>query len=357
MMYVGNGNLIHATGSTHNGYVEKEEPSIRFDRVETLFDPSSSRYVFSKEKPRTALYIIRPLNSWEGSSIPEASEKRIDEMHRIMAEKTCSVTLGQTANPGDALTYTFTLYNTNPHEVQLNITDRIPENTVLLLNGEISEQTDLSWTVNLAPQEKRTLSYQVKISESVAMGTAILNTDDSKVGGISVKATPVFVGRTLTEAEQEKIREAASAKLSAEMNPIDLLNAIYRDALGVENVIDTSLANLQDVIFPQSGDLHQIAGEGYYATMIAPSQYGGRKVVDSERFLGERTRLTRERNLIVGDILYLQGTSTYGLYIYLGNGELLNLANGLERMDIEERLGVTLGWPMFAVLRPSFTFD
>lgn len=357
MLYVGNGNLIHATGSTHNGYVEKEEPSIRFDRVETLFDPASSRYVFSKEKPRTALYIIRPLNSWRGSSIPTTSEKRIGEMRRIMAEKTCSATLGETANPGDVLTYTFTLYNTNPQEVKLNITDRIPENTVLLLNGATSEQTDFSWTVDLAPQEKRTLSYQVKILESVAMGTAIICTDDSKVGGISVKATPVFIGRTLTESEQEKIRESAGARISMQMDPIDLLNEIYRDALGVEKVIDTSLENLQNVVFPVNGDLRQIAGEGYYAAMIAPSQYGGRKVIDSERFLGERTRLTRERNLIVGDILYLQGTSTYGLYIYLGNGELLNLTNGLARMDIGERLGVTLGWPMFAVLRLSLAFN
>ena len=118
-------------------------------------------------------------------------------------------------------------------------------------------------------------------------------------------------------------------------------------------MIGVTREELADVIFPESGSLRKLAESGYYADMIAPSQYGGRTVKNSDRFLGERTRLTRERNLIVGDILYLQGSSSYGLYLYLGEGRLLNLAAGLAPKDLEERLEVTLGWPMFAVLRPS----
>ena len=166
----------------------------------------------------------------------------------------------------------------------------------------------------------------------------------------------MFVGRTLTAEEQGKIREATLNMVGSELDAISLLNAIYREALGIDCVIDVSLADLAYEIFPESGNLRKIAESGYYAEIIAPSQYGGRTVVDSERFLGERTRLTRERNLIVGDVLYLKGTSTYGLYIYLGDGMLLDLSSGLKAKDIDERLEVTLGWPMFAVLRPSLAF-
>ncbi len=353
MLYIGNGNLIHCTGNTHNGYVEIEEPAIRFDRVESLFDPARSRYVFQTEKPRTALYIIRPLNTWEGSAIPEAAEKRIGDMRGVFAEKTCSATLGQTANPGDTLTYTFSVFNTNETEVKLSVSDRIPANTALLLDGAPSGQSELSWELTLAPLEKKTLSYTVKISETAVAGTAVLCTDESRVGGIAVKATPVFIGNTLTAEEQEKIVAATEKRIGSSLGAIDLINEIYREALGVENVIGVTREELADVIFPESGSLRKLAESGYYADMIAPSQYGGRTVKNSDRFLGERTRLTRERNLIVGDILYLQGSSSYGLYLYLGEGRLLNLAAGLAPKDLEERLEVTLGWPMFAVLRPS----
>ena len=239
----------------------------------------------------------------------------------------------------------------------VNITDLIPENTLLLTEGGAAmARASLSWSLSLAPLEKRSVSYKVIVSEAATEGDVILCTDESKVGGILTKATPVFVGRTLTTEERETIRETTLKMVGSELDAISLLNAIYKEALGIDAVIDVSLADLPNEIFPESGNLRKLAESGYYSEMIAPSQYGGRTVLDSERFLGERTRLTRERNLIVGDVLYLKGTSTYGLYIYLGGGVLLDLSGGLKTVDIEERLEVTLGWPMFAVLRPSLAF-
>ena len=67
-----------------------------------------------------------------------------------------------------------------------------------------------------------------------------------------------------------------------------------------------------------------------------------------------------EWHLEVGDILYLgsgdpSGTRT--LYIYLGDGMLLDLKQGLKERDIVERLQDTLGWGHFVVVRPSLAFD
>ena len=278
-------------------------------------------------------------------------------MQGIFAEKTCSATLGQTVNPGDTLTYTFTLFNTNSYAASIRVADKIPENTRLLVNGQLSDQTELSWTVDLSAREKKSFSYQVMVSVAAEEGSAILCTDESTVCGVITKATPVFVGRTLTAEEQARIVQATKSMIGTSMDAIELLNKIYKDALGIESVIDVALSELPDAVFPVSGDLRALAQSGYYSEIIAPSLYGGRTVVNCERYLGERTRLLRERNLVVGDVLYIKATSTYGLYIYLGNGELLDLSGSLRTMDIEERLEVTLGWPMFAILRPSLAFQ
>ena len=90
--------------------------------------------------------------------------------------------------------------------------------------------------------------------------------------------------------------------------------------------------------------------------MVAPTLYGGKNVINSERFLGERTRMLWERNLVVGDIFFLQGKTTKCVYIYIGEGKMLDLRRLAER-DAFERLEDALGWREFAVIRPSLAFD
>lgn len=353
MLYVGNGNMLHCTGNTYKDFAEAEEPAIRYMQLDCLFDPTnSSRYLFQTAKPRTALYIIRPINQWDGTEITDAAKNRIANMQGVFAEKTCSATLGQTVNPGDTLTYTFTLFNTTDQAITLTVTDRIPENTVLLQDGASSEHRDLTWTVTLQPYEERKISYTVKVSETAEAESTILCTDSSLVGGVATKAPAVFVGRTLTAQEQAQLQTIVSAS-TATGDKVALANEIYEQLLGIENIFGADISALKNGIFLTSGSMKAIATEGKYGAMIAPSLYGGKAVLNSDRFLGERTRLPREKNLIVGDILYLQGSgSTFGLYIYMGEGKMLDLKTLNER-DLNERLDNTIGWQMFAVLRPS----
>ena len=362
LVYIGNGNIAHCTGNYYSqtNFKEYKEPAIRYLNVNNLFDPTSARYVFQTATKREALYIIRPTNIWTGTDVPYVAKQRFGDMNGIVAEKVCSSTLGQTVNPGDTLTYTFNIFNTTEKAVSLNVTDLIPEGCTLLEKGEPSSQRIMFWTIELSPYEEKSLSYTVKVAESFSAGEAILCSDESKVGGIAVKAPPVFVGRTLTVEEQTRLCEIVDEYVDSSLSAIALANSIYEELLGVENILSTSVENLFAELFLTNGSYKSIATEGQFAEMIAPSLYGGRKVMNSTRFLGERTRMPQEKNLIVGDILYLQGTSsTYSLCIYMGDGVMRNLAKGLATADtfLTNRLENTIGWQHFCVLRPSLVVE
>ena len=358
LVYVGNGNIIHCTGNYYSAtnYKEYQEPAIRYLNVDNLFDPTSARYVFQTAKKREGLYIIRPTNIWTGEDIPVVAKQRINDMNGIVAEKLCSSTLGQTVNPGDTITYTFNIFNTTAKTVSLNITDQIPDGCTLLVNGEPDWNKILTWTVELKPYEEKQLSYTVKVSEDFPIGEAVVCSDASMVEGIPVKATPVFVGRTLTTEEQARLCEIVNKNVGSSLSAVALANAIYKELLGVENILSADLATLSAGLFITEGSYKKIATDGQYAKMIAPSLYGGKIVMNSDRFLGERTRMPLERNLIVGDIIFLQGrtSSTYSFCIYMGDGAMLNLAKGLNATyTLTNRLEATIGWQHFCVLRPS----
>ena len=195
------------------------------------------------------------------------------------------------------------------------------------------------------------------LSENAEYGAAILDSNSSTVCGVPVSATPIFVGRTLSEEEQNELVDAAF-RLVEEGNDtgIILANKIYKEAFGVEILSASDLESLRNEIFLPHGGVKKLAIEGHYAEMLAPTLYGGKNVINSERFLGERTRMLWERNLVVGDILFLQGKTTKGVYIYIGEGKMLDLQKLTER-DAFERLEDALGWNEFAILRPSLVLE
>ena len=364
MLYIGNNTLVHSTGSTYSNYTEICEPTVRFCSLDQLFTEGTSRYVFHTEKPRTTLYIIRPLNFYGDAELTDSARARMDNMKGIFIEKLPSVTLGQTINPGELLTYTFNLFNSNNYEVTFTITDLIPELTTLIENGQLSDKRALEWSVTLGPLETKSISYTVMVSAAAKAEDAIISTS-ANVGGIAVSATPVFVGRTLTDEEKTELVsyvKSLMGTLGSSTDPVALANSIYAAVFGVENILGEDISAFHNGIFiaDADGTNYSIATSGKYGAMIAPSLYGGRIVSDSERFEGERTRMPYEWHLEVGDILYLgsgdpSGTRT--LYIYLGDGMLLDLKQGLKERDIVERLQDTLGWGHFVVVRPSLAFD
>ena len=363
MLYVGNGNVIHCTGGIYaekEANTEIEEPAIRYFNLDSLFDPSNSRYVFSSEKPRDALYIIRPMNIWSETDLSETSEQRISEMRGIFAEKRASATLGMTVNVGDTITYTFTVFNSNRKARTVTVTDKIPVGTTLIEGGAASDKTDISFTLELMAGEKKTVSYTVRVSDGTSNGTAILSSSESKVGGIPTLAPPIYVGNTLTEDEANRLvayLESKNLTAGESSDAISLVNEAYEELFGVENILGDSLGSLKESLFTASSENFVLNGTGDIALTVAPSLYGGKSVLNSDRFSGERTRMPREKNLVVGDVLYLQSSENGYLYMYVGDGKFYDLNKSLNPRDAYERLEETIGWTAFAVLRPSLVID
>ncbi len=354
MLYIGNGTLVHCTGSVYNysGPNEVQEAAVRYQNVKTLFTPGGSRYLFQDDKPRSRFFILRPTNTWTGQ-IPEETVSRMQNMQGIIAEKLSSRTLGQTVNPGELITYTFKIFNSNNYPVTLNVKDVIPEGTSLVVDGNPSAETSLSWNVELNPGEEKIISYTVQVAEDASDGFVIKCSAESSVGGVPVRSTNVFVGRTLTVDEQKALVEAVYACINKDLKGSDLVDKIYETAFGIEDVFGASIAEVRSALF--LGDSPKtLADEGKFAEMVAPTLYGGKTVADSTRFLGERTRMPWERNLIIGDVLFFSTSSRF--YMYIGDGKFMDMETFKVR-DAFERLEETIGWQEFAILRPSLTFE
>lgn len=82
------------------------------------------------------LAIIRPIMKDTTAVTPEAAAYAGD-MNGIVAEKLSSHVKGNTANLGDVITYTVSLFNTNDKEVTFPVEFTVPEFTTLV-SGELS---------------------------------------------------------------------------------------------------------------------------------------------------------------------------------------------------------------------------
>ena len=68
-----------------------------------------------------------------------------------------------------------------------------------------------------------------------------------------------------------------------------------------------------------------------YYSVIAPTLYGGRRFftpmqyTNSAKVNSDRSRLAREGALVIGDILITKFSSSEAMYMYIGDGVLVNL--------------------------------
>ena len=378
MLYVGNGRFIHSGGSSYSktssgtGY-EIYEPTIRNHKVsDYIFNPSSvggcpfrgsdeygDRYV-------TELILVRPLNKFEGD-IPENTLARIENMQGIRAEKLSSHPSSITVNPAETITFTFSLYNTTNADRIISISDIVPAGTTYVSGGDTVNGSLISWSVTVPADSTVNVSYTVKVNEDAENGT-LIDGRDAKIGGVSYRCAAIRVKRTLRSSERNEIRAAIDTlrREGTTLKGLALVNEIYRLALGIEDIFtDTNADNVmrdgEESVFEKSSKTHsgkilsQIRSEPtYYSSMLVDHLYGGMRFYSANN-QHDRTRLLREHNLIVGDVLIGRTSSAVNIYIYAGEGELLLLNSGIQDapdfVTLRERI-MYYGRD-FAVLRPS----
>ncbi len=382
MVYIGNGRFIHATGDSMNttaleGVKENREPTLRFHRVKDYFfnrdDALNSSNVFNdptSTRATTSIAIVRPFAnaSYAKKSITDTTKKRM-EIIGLIAEKTASVDLGISVNPGDEITYTFTLDNTRTDDITVEITDKIPANTTYVSGCDNRDGDNLSWTVTIPAGETVTITYTVKVSDT-ALDT-VIESKDATIAGISFTCADIYVRKTLNESEQESIINAFNSLKSegTALRGLALVNEIYKRALGVGNVFSDvqflTVTEGENGIYASS-DLPIQSNytyenftrneDGAYYKMLVPTLFGGRSIRSEGRNEWLRTRVVMVKNLMVGDIILgkRRDGNTY-VFMYTGDNYLINLGTlNNDSVDAQTTLDRLLGFDYFAVVRPSF---
>ncbi len=380
MLYVGNGRFIHSGGASFESVsgvgTEVYEPTIRCHKViDYIFNPTSvggNPFRSSDEYGTTyvtELILVRPLNAFTGA-IPENTVARVENMQDIRAEKTSSHPSSVTVNPGDLVTFTFTVFNVGESEKTVSIYDKIPTGTVYVSGGDTVSGDELYWSVTVGAGEAVSVSYTVQIGD-LADGT-LIDGRDGRVGGVMHRCAAIRVKKTLT-GEQQTAINAAIEELRSEgstLSKLELVNEIYKRALGIEGIFtDTDVNSVMrdgdESVFATSTKKNNSkylsklrTDETYFSSMLVDHLYGGMRF-DSSGKLYDRTRLLKTHNLIVGDVLIARSSSAENVYIYAGDGNLILVNSGIgataDFATLSERI-MYYGRD-FAVLRPSFVTE
>ena len=357
--------IIHSTGSSYSygNYTEKFEEygTVQITSTDSLFDPSTSRYVFSKLE---SIAIIRPLNTYEGG-VPEKTQNRVKNLYGVVAEKLCSHTYGMTVAPGGLMTFTFSVTNKNDTAVTLDIKDTVPANTTYVSGAETAQSGNLSWKLNVPANSTGSVSYTVKVNNDAPLGDVVYS-ENGTVGGVDVDCPKVYIENTLNEEQQASLVTLAQTLASSGMRGTSLANAVYKEVLGTDDLFPEDFATLMDAVYTPYGLTQNILNdEGGYLRMIAPGLFGGRYVTpridaaDADRLETIRTRLPYARDLMVGDIILacdnpdLAVTEGHRLYLVCGE-TVLDLLSGATS-DTAALANKLLAYNRFAVLRPSIT--
>ncbi len=367
MLYIGNGNIIHSGGYNYSFSTgDVTEASIKQMRVEELFDATNKRYVFSKLK---SVNIVRPLKNWNGT-IPENTLNRITTMKGIVGEKLSSKNRFSTVNPGDEITYTFRVFNSNDTEKTLEIKDTVPQNTTYVSGDLEVSGNNLYYSITVPSKETREVSYTVKINENTPDGTWITS-NDATIGGVLHKTYEIPVRETLTSAQQATVSEAIqnnSSLASSTDKGIAYANKIYQDVLDIDAVLaHDDVLDIKNLLFPAIDEYTVITGvtasdyigayhldsNSHYAKMLVPRMFGGRQLVVEPNKDNIIQKLEHSQ-FVTGDIILTESSSEASLYMY-DNGKVLNLSTGSYLSSADSFFDKIFANKCFAVLRPSMS--
>ena len=394
MLYIGDGVFIHSSGSSYNYNgtvgtstgvgVEVYDPTIRYCKVQDYFlSPTSTNgYIFGPNVTETCVVRVLNNSTWASKPITQIAKDRVEYLQGIIAQKLVSVGASVSVNPGDEITYTISINNTNNYDMTLNVTDVVPTNTTLVSAGDATVSgVNLSWNAKVPARATVELTFTVKVNTDAARDTVIKN-DGAKIAGVPFKTYNTTVKRTLTAEEQQKIIDAFN-QLKSEgttLTEIALVNEIYKRALGIDNVFNvtdktTIMHDNADGVFtnlkPDGSALPNISGKaayllnvgGYYNDYLAGNLFGGRRMVTGQKISATynlRTRLGRQENLVVGDIFIGRTSSATTVWIYVGGDNFYKITGGitLDTIPIDTRLERGAGYSFYyAVLRPSYGID
>ncbi|MBQ2866221.1 MAG: DUF11 domain-containing protein [Clostridia bacterium] len=367
LIYIGDGMMIDSAyfGSRGGGnydYVNNRDRlevngSVRYREILSFFE-EDNYYWFWDEK---CWAIVRPLDKYTDAKPTQKTLNRMENLKNIYVEKLSSHALGQSADLGEEITFSFCIRNDRTTDATLDITDKVPENTTYVSGGDTVTGRALKWTVTVPAGESVTVSYTVRVKDDPALyGGGYVYGEDATVGGVAVRCRKVYIGKHLTSAQSASLM-AESGKLSSYTERgMELANALYKNA-----GIDISLPSVEDIFDQILAPSNQVEGqyrvlrEGEYFEMLIPTLYGGSFVRNSPLYDSERTRGAKSYQLYIGDIMIGEEKGTYYAYMYAGAGRVIDLMSGKALANASANDAIISGQGMyrFLFIRPSAVYN
>lgn len=366
MAYVGNDTLVHSTapgGGSFDYSTPKEKAetngSIQYMDVKNLFRESQSRYLFKLSR----FAVLRPLEAFKDEiEITDETLNRMQYMSGVVAQLYSTHPYGNSANPGDEITYTVRIENKNELAVECALELELDKNAVLVSSGDRTDGGSVYWETTVGAGSTIEISYTVKVDPDTPLGGK-LTCGTFKINGVQLKCPDIAVRTTLSAAEQQAVAAAARASVGKKSEPMELANSIYTAAMGKSAGLDSEKAVFDGVFgfFGGTSTHLYIDKSEEHFDLVVDAIYGGRYVVNSTA-LSKRTSVVTPLMLMSGDILIAANdvnAKTCSTYMMLDNGTLMELdySNGariLSSADTEDLLMKVLAKHAFVVLRPSY---
>ncbi len=379
-MYIGDNTFMHCAGAG-SYVVNSSNPALSYDSgadeiesrgtigtidVAAVFgQPESSRYIFKKTEAESiwSFSLIRPMV--RGLTPTEETVNRM-KIAGLSMEKTASVCENASVDTGDILTYTVTLENTNAYSLSgVTITDTLPTGTEFV-SGESGVKADgrsVSWEGSVPGNTTLNVNYSVKITTTTP--GALITSDATYVSGVKLGTITHSVSG-YSKAQRLLIGNAAlgfARDAHKFADGLQMVKSLYKSTLNV-NLTDYSTceAVLDQLIDTENNTRHTSTA---LSKMIAPNLYGGLDIRygwlyhESEN---DKTRLPKEEQLSVGDIILADWEGGNNVYVYAGDKTLVTVEDGVCKARTigdniykagENILISLLGYNRYAVLRPS----
>ncbi len=361
MLYIGDNRLIYAEGQNYDYENGTEQTETDGALKETNL--SSSDILLYE----TAT-VLRPLIAEDKIFINKKTESRIKNMQGIIAEKTISDNNTLMVSPGEEITFTYSVKNTNSYDVTLAVKDIVPENTTYLGGCDDTDGRVLKWVLDIPAGGKQSVSYTIKVNSDINLCGTYISGENGTVGGMKVKCPDILIGNLLNETDQSRVVTAIHALSDSEFEGSKLAKWIYQVAFSKSFTLSGTPAEILEQIFEQGNSdssASDVTGEEIAETaanlieITAPGMFGGHKVTENaEKYFGnQRARNIDISKLIIGDILIAQQDSSDAesakMYMYNGEYMMELKLKGMVKNNPELILDKLPSYDRYIILRPS----
>ena len=381
-IYVGDGTFLHRCGAG-SYQVNTSNPALSYDdnsteanggqiqeiNAEDLFlSPSHARYLFKKTDADTifSFSIIRP---FVRNLTP--TQESLDRMKiaGLVMEKTSSVYENTSVKPGDSITYSIKLENSNVKTMKgVAFTDTLPAGTAFLEgdSGVTADGQSITWTGDVPAKSTVTVNYTVKVTATTP-GT-IIKSHETYVGGVKLgKINHTVSGYTDADALMLSNRATLYAESEKEFaSGIDMAKAIYKETLGIDVLPYENVNKALDEIIDLEN--RTCYNNTELSKILVPNLYGGMDIRTGQANIpdNDRARLVSEPELAVGDIILAEWSGGEVVYVYAGDSNLLTVENGKAKaltigkniyINPDNILVSLIAYDRYAVLRPSMAED